>query len=490
MSSEPDDIAALLGEDLDDEDEELVTVDLELSVTPRKARVFQGESIDVELLARNPAEEGRRLYFALEPGNDMVKWTLRHAEGAERGPVGDEEAATARGRPFNVVDHEGREVSLSAGEEQLEVFDLLPRAGELTPGAWTITAELVHELVELEAAVEVTAPPAIQAAGGTWDYDRGLDAFGLCAWSTSEDPHAGTYLRVRAQHDAGVTLANRQISAHVAAADSGLRVARASRYPGRRRHVLWREGELLRVAVVEDELPAGEHELPAEGFLEAWTGNAGELLVARRAGGELVLERRLGGSERPDAALEFGLSCPEGSLLAGWAGCYGTLWLALAQPGALNLGALHLVGVRVGEDLAELGRHQRATPGAPRWLEVRRGPEDDEGEQAAVFALYADGKATLTRWVPVGEEPVDEQLAEGDLPKDAIHDAHLARRLHLLLEREGKLVHATFPGTSAPLDARFSPAWTQLVRLSGKSGGELLVRGAKAGRFEFEPLED
>ena len=484
MSSEADDLAALLGEGLDEDDDELVVVDLELSLRPRKARVFQGESIDVELEARNPAEEGRRSYLALEPGNDMVKWILREASGDERGPVGDEEAAAARGRPFDVVDHEGREEILSAGEARLEVFDLLPRAGELTPGAWAITAELVHELVELEAAVEVTPPPAIEAAGGTWDYDRGLDTLGLCAWSTSEGPHAGTYLRVRAQQDASLTLANRRISEHVASPESGLRVARASRYPAQRRHVLWREGELLRVAAVEDELPAGEHELPAAGFLEAWTGNGGELLLARREGDQLVLERRLGGRERPDAALQL-LPLPEGARLAGWAGCFGTLWLAVGAPGAL-----HLIGVRVGEgDLSLLGRHERAAAGEPRWLEVRRGPEDDEGEQAAVFALYEGAPATLTRWIPVGEEPVDEQLAEGALPAGRLHDAHLARRLHLLLEREGKLTHATFPGTSAALDARFSPAWSQLVRLSAKSGGELLVRGAEAGRFQFEALQ-
>jgi len=484
VSSEHDDISALLGEDL--EDEELVTVDLELSVTPRKERVFQGESIDVELLARNPAEEGRRLYLSLDPANDTVKWTLRAESGAERGPVGDEEAAAARGRPFDVVDHEGREEVLAAGAENLEVFDLLPRAGELPPGTWAITAELTHELVELETGVEVTPPPAIQAAGGTWDYDRGLDAFGLCAWSTSEAPHAGTYLRVRAQHDAGVTLANRRISERVAGPESGLRVARASRYPAQRRHVLWSEGETLRVALVDDELPAGEHELPAAGFLEAWTGNAGELLIARRVGGQLTLERRLGGAERPDAELAQLCSFPEGARLAGWAGCFGTLWLAVGLADEL-----HLIGLSVGEgDLRELGRHQRPLAGKPCWLEVRRGPEDDEGEQAAVFALYGEGPATLTRWIPVGEEPVDEQLAEGTLPAGRLHDAHLARRLHLLLEREGELVHATFPGTTNALDDRFSPAWTQLVRLSAKSGGELLVRGTQAGRFEFEPLED
>ncbi|MGE0711083.1 MAG: hypothetical protein AB7N76_06940 [Planctomycetota bacterium] len=477
--------------DLDPYDPDLgepSTMELELALRPVKPRVFLGESLDLELSLRN-RDEARRFVADPAPGSHSVRFVAQDAAGAERPACGDEEALAARGVPSD-PHHEPRDVELGPGEERRSVYDLLPRAGELPAGMWTIRAELPGELAEVEAAVEVTAPPPTPLlARETWEYDQGADSFGLCAWSTSEGEHAGTYLRVRAREDLARTLANRRLSERVA--ERGLRVAPAATYRARRRHVLWEDGDLTRVVVVDDELPLAEHELPG-GALGAWTVADGGLVLVRAEDGELWLERPA--LEDPAAGWRLSLgAAPDGlapgsGVLSGWASCFGTLWLAAMGRGG---GPLLLAGARVSGGARELlPRHELRLGGEPRWLSARRGPADEEGEQAQVHALLrADsGHAALWRWVP----DVDpELLAEGELPVGELRDALLARRLWLLLERNDQAILAALPGVSRHLDsARYAPGWTQLLRLPLAAGGGLYLRGVEGRRFVFEELED
>jgi hypothetical protein len=456
---------------------------LELDLAPRKARVFRGESIDLELSVRNTDPRARRYALAPVPGNNAVKFRLTDEAGEERGPFGDGAAAARRGVPAD-TDHAGYEIEIAPLDIEESVFDLLPRAGEVEPGRWVVTAELDAELAEVSASFEVLDEvPAPLRVHETWDYDRGARSDGLLAWSTDTGEHAGTYLRVRPADDFAQVLANRRISERVAR--EGLHVTRAASFFSRRRHVVWREEQQLVVVVVEDELPLAEHTLSAEGFLGAWTDASGAFVLARVREGQVVAERRpyregQAGSETVLGPAGEGAAERE-PVAAAWVSCHGPVWV-----GWHVNGTQHLAGARLDErgSLESFAHHQLKRAGEALWLEIRRGPQDEAGEQPQVMLLTRSDDASLCRWIP-GQEP--ELLAEDPLPAGRLRGALLAQRLNVLVERRDHLILAPFGGAWTDLDpARFPPDHTQLVAAPRSREGKLYLRAG----FEYTALDD
>ena len=489
---------------------------VELKLRAARERYLAGASIDLVVGVRNPDLFGEQRIPAPAPGNFALAFRVERlgaGEPEEQATYDDSSRLVRAGVPFD-TDAEGYSITLDPEEEREERFDLLGYAGPLEPGIYRVTAVLQAELLEASCELEVIPPAPLCAAREAWEYGRGPDSDGFCLWS-SEDPRegiAGTYLTIRAPQDPRLALAARKLSAEVAS--PGLGVAVSPLYRDPLRHAHWASpagssaGVGLRVVRVREGHPEAAWELPTRPLALAGDPQGGLLGLQRGVAGlELV---RLSSSSAPRLDAQglpepqpatweplASFAAPAGALCGLWISCYGPVFVGILGEDGLELVRWVPPADALGQ--ASQSAQRFAWSGAPRWLRLFQGPQDEGGTQAQAYCLIeqAPGQATLLRCVP-GAAAVSEDypagvepLAEGALPAGEVHDALLGGgRLQLLLREEQALTLLPFPGIPRVLDPlRYAPAWTQLVQSSPEGGEALYLRGRLEGAPSYEPLE-